>query len=447
VEIGPGPDVTLDRLEIGPGPDVTLDRLEIGPGPDVTLDRLERRDGRMAYDVRAVRAHFPALAEGAAHFDSPGGSQVPDIVGAAVGRALTSAIANRGQATAAERRADAIVIEARAAVADLVGGDAAGIVFGRSMTQLTYDFARTMAKGWGPGDEVAVTRLDHDANIRPWVQAAQAAGAAVRWIDFDPSSGDLSVDDVAAVLSPRTRLVAFTAASNLIGTRPPVTEIARLVHAAGALTYVDGVHLTPHAPVDVAALGADFYACSPYKFLGPHCGVMAARPDVLEGLRPDKLLPSSDAAPERFELGTLPYELLAGTTAAVEFLADLGSPSGSRRTRLLAAMATIATHEDALRDDLERRLLALDGIVLHGRSKIRTPTLLFSVAGVEAAAVQARLAARHVNAPAGSFYALEASRRLGLGDHGAVRAGIAPYTDGDDIDRLVDGLEEITRKP
>jgi cysteine desulfurase family protein (TIGR01976 family) len=400
----------------------------------------------MTYDVRAVRAHFPALTEGAAHFDGPGGSQVPDIVGAAVGRALTSAVANRGQATVAERRADAIVIEARAAVADLVGGDPAGIVFGRSMTQLTYDFARTIAKGWGPGDEVAVTRLDHDANIRPWVQAAEAAGAAVRWIDFDPLTGDLSVDDVAAVLSPRTRLVAVTAASNLIGTRPPVAEIAGLVHAAGALTYIDGVHLTPHAPVDVTALGADFYACSPYKFLGPHCGVVAARPDVLEGLRPDKLLPSANTAPERFELGTLPYELLAGTTAAVEFLADLGPSSGSRRTRLLGAMATIATHEDGLREDLEQRLLGLDGIVMHSRSRNRTPTLLFSVEGVGGTEVQTRLARVGVNAPAGSFYALEASRRMGLGDDGAVRAGIAPYTDGDDVDRLVDGVEEITRK-
>ena len=183
-----------------------------------------------------------------------------------------------------------------------------------------------------------VTRLDHDANIRPWVQAAAAAGATVRWADFDPATGELAAERVAAVLSPRTRLVAVTAASNLIGTRPPVRAITDLAHEAGALTYVDGVHFTAHAAVHLDALGADFFACSPYKFLGPHCGVLAADPALLETLRPAKLLPSSDAVPERFELGTLPYELLAGTTAAVDFLASLGPADGIRRERLVSAM-------------------------------------------------------------------------------------------------------------
>lgn len=433
------------------------------------------RSAGVTYDVAAVRAHFPALAEGAAHFDGPGGSQVPDVVGAAVAATLTSAIANRGRTTAAERRADDIVVGARAAVADLLGADPSGVIWGRSMTQLTYDLARTLAKGWGPGDEVVVTRLDHDANIRPWVQAAGAVGAAVRWIDFDPSSGDLTTDHAAAELSPRTRLVAVTGASNLIGTRPPVAEIARLAHEVGALVYVDGVHLTPHAPVDVAALGADFYACSPYKFLGPHCGVVAARPDVLHGLRPDKLLPSTDAGPERFELGTLPYELLAGTTAAIDFLAGVGvragmgagvdsragvdlragggAPPPARRGHLLAGLAAVAEHEERLRAGLERRLSDLDRIVLHGRPRgpvaeeeSRTPTLLFTVEGIPAVEVAAGLARAGINAPAGSFYALEASRRLGLGDSGGVRAGIAPYTDDHDVDRLLGRMEEIIRK-
>jgi cysteine desulfurase family protein (TIGR01976 family) len=260
----------------------------------------------MGYDVQAIRAHFPALAAGAAHFDGPGGSQVPDTVAAAVADTLLSPLANRGSVTAAERAADAVVLAARAAMGDLLGVDPRGIVFGRSMTALTFDLARTLSATWGPDAEVIVTRLDHDANIRPWIRAAEAVGAAVRFADFDPRTAELTVADVARELSSRTRVVAVTGASNLLGTRPPVPLIAAAAHERAALVVVDGVHLTAHAPVDVAALGADFYACSPYKFLGPHCGVLAADPDLLESLTPEKLVPSPDSVPERFELGTLP---------------------------------------------------------------------------------------------------------------------------------------------
>lgn len=396
------------------------------------------------YDVVAVRAEFPALVEGAAHFDGPGGSQSPRAVAAAVATALSSAVANRGLVTAAERRAENTVVAARQAAADLVGGVPAGIVFGRSMTQLTYDFARTLAKDWGPGDEVVVTRLDHDANVRPWVQAATAAGAAVHWAAFDRGTGVLSADDVAAVITPRTRLVAVTAASNLLGTRPPVAEIAAAARAAGALTYVDGVHLTPHALVSVDDLGADFYACSPYKFLGPHLGFLHAGPALLEQLRPDKLLPASDAVPERFELGTLPYESLAGTTAAIDFLASLVPADGSRRERLATSFAALAAHEDALLARLDAGLAEIPGVIRHGEpGRRRTPTALFSLDNVPPAQVHRRLAERNVNAPAGSFYALECARWLGLGDAGAVRAGIAPYTDESDVDRLLAGVREI----
>jgi cysteine desulfurase family protein (TIGR01976 family) len=314
------------------------------------------------------------------------------------------------------------------------------VVFGRSMTQLTFDFARALAATWEPGDEVVVTRLDHDANIRPWVLAAEAVGAVVRWADFDPATGELTEDDIAAVLSPRTRLVAVTAASNLIGTCPPVRAITDLAHDADALAYVDGVHFTAHDAVYLDALGADFYACSPYKFLGPHCGVLAAAPALLEELRPHKLLPSTDAVPERFELGTLPYELLAGTTAAVDFLASLSPGTGERRARLVAAMGAIGAHEDRLRARIEAGLAALPGVTVHSRAAHRTPTLLVSFADRECAAAYAFLAERGVNAPASSFYALEASRRLGLGDGGALRIGLAPYIDDSDVDRLLDGL-------
>src|SRR6476620_6653847 len=298
----------------------------------------------MSLDVAALRAHFPALAEGSAHFDGPGGSQVPDIVGEAVASTLTAAIANRGMVTRAERRAARAVQEARAAMADLLGADPRGIVFGRSMTALTYDMARTLSATWVAGDEVVATRLDHDGNIRPWVQASERAGVTVRWADFDPQTGELDPESVAALLSERTRLVAVTAASNLIGTRPDVPAIADLVHQTPALLYVDGVHYTPHAGVDLAALGADLFACSPYKFMGPHCGVLAASPDLLETLHPDKLMPSSNAVPERFELGTLPYELLAGTTAAVDFLAGLASQAADRRTHVLESLRALEEH-------------------------------------------------------------------------------------------------------
>jgi cysteine desulfurase family protein (TIGR01976 family) len=388
------------------------------------------------FEVDTVRKQFPALAEGAAHFDGPGGSQTPQVVADAVTQALTSAIANRGRLTAASRRADDIVLAARQAMADLLGADTRGVVFGRSMTQLTYDFARTLAKEWGAGDEIVVSRLDHDANIRPWIQAASAVGADVRWVEFDPATGEL--DEVA--VSERTRLVAVTGASNLIGTRPDIPSISQTVHEAGALLYVDGVHLTPHAPVDMVAMGADFFACSPYKFFGPHCGVLAASPELLERLRPDKLLPSTDAVPERFELGTLPYELLAGTTAAVDFLAGLVPTSGSRRERILASMAALEAYEDDLRLELEEGLRALGGITLYSMARRRTPTLLFSIDGRESAAVAAKLGEAGVNAPAGSFYALEPSRHLGLGDTGAIRAGLAPYTNRDDVQRLLDAL-------
>jgi cysteine desulfurase family protein (TIGR01976 family) len=397
---------------------------------------------RMSYDVAAVRAQFPALEAGTAHFDGPGGTQVPEPVARAVAATLTSPIANRGRTTAAERNADDVVTAARQALADLLGADPRGVVFGRSATSLTFDVSRALAAGWGPGDEVVVSRLDHDANVRPWVIAAEAAGATVRWAAFDPASGELTADDVAEVLTDRTRLVAVTGASNLIGTRPPVAAIAERVHAAGALLAVDGVHLTAHAPVDVRALGADLYTCSPYKFLGPHCGALAADPALLESLRPAKLLPSSDDVPERFELGTLPYELMAGTTAAVDFLAGLAPAGGTRRDRLVAAMTALEEYEDGLRAHLEAELAALPGVRLRSRAAHRTPTLLLTFDGRDAADAYRFLAERGVNAPAGSFYAIEASRWLGLGDTGGLRMGLAPYTDRDDVDRLLAGLRE-----
>lgn len=399
----------------------------------------------MTYDVAAVRALFPALEEGAAHFDGPGGSQTPTPVADAVHATLVSAISNRGDVTASEQRAESVVREARAAMADLLGAEPRGIVFGRSATALTYDLSRALAKSWQPGDEVIVTRLDHDSNIRPWVQAADAVGAIVKWADFDPATGELASDAVTSLLSDRTRLVATSASSNLIGTKPPVCKIARAVHEVGALHWVDGIHATAHASVDLDELGVDFWTCSPYKFLGPHLGVVAASPELLETLTMDKLLPSTDAVPERFELGTLPYELLAGTTAAVEVLAGLDpTATGNRRERLLASFEALEVHEKALLARLDEGLRGMPSVRVFSNARKRTPTLLFTVEGHTVQEVRRALAEQGVNAPASHFYAIEASRHLGLGDEGGVRVGLAPYTNDDDVDRLLAAVASLT---
>ncbi|WP_329150519.1 cysteine desulfurase-like protein [Streptomyces niveus] len=405
--------------------------------------------GTTGIDMDALRARIPALRAGVAHFDGPGGTQTPTPVIEAITHALSNPLAVRGSVAPGEINAETIVREFRLAMADLLGAQAAGIVVGRSATQLTYDFSRVLARGWAPGDEVIVSRLDHDANIRPWVQAAEQAGAVVRWADFDPATGELPATSVGALLTDRTRLVAVTAASNLIGTRPDVAAIADLVHRAGALLYVDGVHLAAHAFVDVTALGADFFVCSPYKFFGPHHGVLAASTGLLETLRPDKLAPSTDAVPERFELGTLPYEALAGTRAAVDFLADLAPDTPGtgqdRRTRLRSAFAAVEVHETALRERAEEAMSQLDGVTQHSRAALRTPTMLLTFDNREATEAYHFLARSRIHAPAGSFYALEASRHLGLGTAGGLRVGLSPYNNADDIERLTAALSAFLR--
>jgi len=397
----------------------------------------------MDFDLARVRSHFPALDGGTAYFDGPGGSQVPRQVAEAIAATMTAGLSNRGTVTATERRAEDVVVGARSAVADLLGCDAGGVVFARSATQATYDVSRALAKQWVPGDQVVVTRLDHDSNIRPWVQAAERAGVEVRWVGFDRESGELEVDAVRAEINERTRLVAVTGASNVLGTRPDLPAIAAAAHEVGALMYVDGVHLTPHAPVDVRALGADFFNCSPYKFFGPHHGIVVAEPELLESLRPDKLVPAKDQVPERFELGTLPYELLAGTTAAVDYIAGLASDAPDRRTRVLESMQAVEEHEERLLTRLLDGLRGIDSVRMYGAPARRTPTVFFTVEGRDDREVYEHLAGLGVNAPASNFYAIEASRWLGLGDTGALRAGLAPYSSADDVDRLLAGVAEF----
>ena len=403
----------------------------------------------MTYDVERLRARIPALATGTAYFDGPGGTQTPDVVAAAIAAALLAGLSNRGVVTASEQRAEEITQAARAAGADLVNGDPRGIVFGRSMTSLTFDIARTLALEWGPGDEVIVTRLDHDGNVRPWVTYAERSGATLRWAAFDRETGALPAEAVTSLINDRTRVVAVTGASNLLGTRPDLAAIGAEVGRSDALFYVDGVHLTAHAPVDMQAIGADFYVCSPYKFLGPHNGMLAASPALLETLHPDKLKPATDEVPERFELGTLPYELLAGVTAAIDMLADLvpgGEAELSRRERLIRSMTALEEYEDGLHARMRSGLESVPGIRLFNHAPLRTPTELFAIDGIESAEVYRELASRGINAPAGSFYALEAAEWLGLGKAGAVRVGLAPYSNVDDVDRLITALNEIAAR-
>ena len=387
-----------------------------------------------------LRPQFPALAEGLAHFDGPGGTQVPAPVADAVAATYRSAVSNRHGAFASSARSDGIVDAAREAVADLLGADPQGVVFGQSMTANTYVLAGALARTWAEGDEVLLSRLDHDANIRPWVQAAARAGATVRWADVDPATCELPVEQYDTLVGPRTRLVALTAASNATGTRPDVRAIADRAHAVGALVHVDGVHATPHGPVTFDEVGADFYACSAYKWYGPHLGATVAAPLLLEDLHPDKLLPSTEDVPDRFELGTPAFAQLAAATAAVDWLASLGSGS-TRREQLLDAMGLLARHEQEVFGRLLAGLVERDDVTVLGSPARRTPTVAFTVRGESPQQTAARLGQAGVAVWAGNYYALELMRAVGLEESGgAVRAGVVGYTSEHDVDRLLEAL-------
>ena len=414
-----------------------LARIHLMPS-DMTSD--------MTYNVNLVRAQFPALNSGTAFFDGPGGSQVPKSVGDAMAKTITSAISNRGTTTKAEQNADSVVLGFRSAVADLLNCDPAGVVYGRSWTQITYDFSRTLAKSWKVGDEIIVTRLDHDSNVRPWVQAAEAVGATVKWAEIDTATGELAPEVIGNLLTSKTKLVAVTGASNVLGTRPNIPAISKLVHAVGALFYVDGVHLTPHTLIDMKTLGADFYGFSSYKLFGPHCAAIAADPELLNTLQNDKLLPATSIVPERFEFGTLPYEIMAGVTAAIDFIAGiLPNQSGSRREQIVASMTAMERYEETLFTYMDKQLRALPKIKVYSNASHRTPTAFFTLDGINSVDVYQHLASRNVNAPASNFYGLEACLSLGLGDAGAIRAGLAPYNTNEDVDRLISGIRELIK--
>lgn len=377
------------------------------------------------------RNRFPGLKGGWARLDGPAGTQMVDsAIGAMAEWMGSGRSANHGGAFAAAEATDELVAGTRGSVAGLLGADPLGVVFGPSMTALTMRFAAAVGRTLGPGDEVVCTRLDHDANVRPWVIAAERAGARVVFAEPEPQTLELPVNAVEAVLSERTRWVAVTAASNAVGSVPDLPRIIAAAHAVGARVYVDAVHAAPHRPIDFRGLGCDALACSAYKWFGPHVGILCSSPALLGELQPDKLKPSSDEVPDRWELGTLPFESLAGVRAAAEYVSSVG-------------WAGVRAHEDALLGLTLAGLAAIDGVTLHGAARDRTPTLMFSVAGRTPLQVATALAAREVAVWNGNYYAWELSTHLGLEPDGALRAGFVHYNDSSDAERLLEAVASV----
>jgi cysteine desulfurase family protein (TIGR01976 family) len=378
------------------------------------------------------RERFPGLADGWARLDGPAGTQmVDDAIEAMAAWMRSGDGANHGGAFQAAERTDALVAGARASAAALLGAPSPeGIVFGPSMTALTMHVAAAVGRSLRPGDEIVCTRLDHDANVTPWVIAAGRAGAHVRFAEPEPETLELPAGAVAAVLSDRTRWVAVTAASNAVGTIPDLPGIIAAAHGAGARVWIDAVHATPHRVLDVAALGADAVVCSAYKWFGPHIGVLWARPELLSSLQPDKLRPSPDTVPERWELGTLPFESLAGVRAAADFVAGLDREA-------------VRAHEGRLLARMAEGLGAIDGVTLHGAARDRTSTVMFSVAGRTSHDVAAALARAEIAVWHGNYYALELSRWLGLEPDGAIRAGCVAYNEEQDVERLLEAVAAL----
>lgn len=401
-------------------------------------------------DAEAIRARFPALerrvnGRRVAYFDGPGGTQVPAAVAEAVSGYLLGHNANTGWAFPTSRETDQVLSAARSAVADLLGGSPREIVFGANMTTLTLHLSRALGRELAPGEEIVVTELDHHANVDSWRELARDRELVVRTACMRPETGELDWDDLEEKVSSRTALLALGGASNALGTVNDVSRARRLARSAGARLFVDAVHLVPHELVDVDEMGADFVVCSPYKFYGPHTGVLWARAPALERLDAPRLLPAPDRAPGRLETGTLNHEGIAGVEACVDFLASLGGGS-TRRERLASAYRGLRARGDAL---LRRMWIGLDGlpgVELHGPPphRPRTPTLAFTVHDRSAREVAERLSRSGLFLSHGDFYAPTVVDRLGLTDQGLVRAGCACYTTVQEVERLIAAVQTVT---
>jgi cysteine desulfurase family protein (TIGR01976 family) len=409
-----------------------------------------------AFDLTWIRAQFPALAQEvnghpAVFFDGPGGTQVPQRVIDAVADYLIHHNANTHGAFATSRRTDETIDAARAAMADFLGCAADEVIFGPNMTTLTFAISRAFGRDIRPGDEIVLTRLDHDANVAPW-KALEEQGAIIRMVDIDTEECTLDMADMARAIGPRTKLVAVGYASNAVGTINDVATITQMAHAVGALVYIDAVHYAPHGPIDVQALDCDFLACSPYKFFAPHMGVLYGKREHLARLRPYKVRPASDDVPDRWETGTKNHEGLAGVTAAIEYLAELGQrikPATTRRAALVQAMEAIKAYERGLSEQLIASLLAIPGLTFYGisdpaRFDMRTPTVAVRLAGRTPRELADALGRRGIFCWDGNYYAINLTERLGVeSDGGMLRIGLVHYNTAEEIELLLEALNEL----
>lgn len=405
----------------------------------------------MTTPLDAIRAQFPALqrrheGQPVAYFDGPGGTQVPQRVVDAMADYLLHHNANTHWAYPTSAETDAMLLAAREAVADFLNASPAEVAFANNMTTGTFHLARALGRGWGTGDEVVITDLDHHANVAPWRALERERGITVRAVAVDPVSGTIDWESLRAALGPRTRLLAIGAGSNALGTITDVAAAARLAHGVGALCFVDAVHYAPHALVDVRAMDCDALGCSAYKFYGPHVGVLYVRESLLRTLDVPKLLPAPDEGPERLETGTQNHEGIVGAGAAVEFLASLGT-GDTRRARLASAFDALHARGAAQFRQLWEGLGALPGVTRYGPGpdRPRTPTIAFTVDGHDSEAVTRALVHRGVFTSHGDFYAATIVERLGRARDGLVRAGAACYTSDDEIERLIAGVAALVR--
>jgi cysteine desulfurase family protein (TIGR01976 family) len=390
-----------------------------------------------SFDLADVRRGFPGLARRGpdgrplVHADAPGGTQIHQRALDAMTQYLRHSNANSHGVFASSRETDTVVEQARTDVGRLLGTEPDGVVFGPNMTTLTWHFSRSLDDRIGVGDEIVCTQLDHDANVSPWLALAERTGATIRWVELDAKTGRLDTDTLQ--VSPQTRLVAFPAASNALGTIVDPAPFVTAARSAGALTFCDAVHAAPHVALDRRAAGIDVLACSPYKFFGPHSGILCAEPDLLADLTPDKVRPAPDTGPDRWQTGTASFEAIAGLGAATRYLLDTG-------------LDVIATHETALTEAFLAGIADLDHVALHGPAEGtgRTPTFSVTVRDVAPATVAGHLAEQGIYAWAGHYYAVEPMRVLGLLDWGgAVRIGFVHYHGPDDVERVVAALAEL----
>lgn len=406
-------------------------------------------------DPHTLRDQFPALrrtigGQPVVYLDGPGGTQSPLMVIDAVADYLRRGSSNLGGSFLTSREADTAIDSARDAMKDMLNARRPEeIIFGQNMTSLTFSISRAIAREWAPGDEIVVTRIDHDANISPWLRAAEDRGVLVRWLDFRTKDCTLSLDTLPDLINDKTRLVAVNYASNAVGTISDVAQVVKQAHARGALVYVDAVHFAPHDAIDVQTLECDFLACSVYKFFGPHIGVLYGRYELLDSLTAYKVRPASDQPPGKWETGTQSFESLSGVTAAVDYLATLGGPGGTRRDQVVRGMNAIKQYESTLSERFLRQATTIPGLRVYGITDIeelsrRTPTFAVSLQGYSPEAVATYLGERGIFVWDGHYYAVAVMERLGvLGGGGLVRIGFTHYNTVEEVDRLVSALRQL----